>query len=73
MGNIILLVNLDVFVKLKSLIFINYKDHRVDLFEKLLKDRGPLGKHSHRDEEGYYMFPKLEGDKQNSQTSSLLP
>jgi glycine C-acetyltransferase len=62
LGNIILLVNLDVFVKLKSLIFINYKDHRVDLFEKLLKDRGPLGKHSHRDEEGYYMFPKLEGE-----------
>ncbi len=34
----------------------------MDLFEKLLKDRGPLGKHSHRDEEGYYMFPKLEGE-----------
>lgn len=34
----------------------------MDLFEKLLKDRGPLGKHSHQDEEGYFMFPKLEGE-----------
>ncbi|MDQ3393610.1 MAG: aminotransferase class I/II-fold pyridoxal phosphate-dependent enzyme [Bacteroidota bacterium] len=34
----------------------------MDLFEKLLKDRGPLGKLSHRDEGGYYMFPKLEGE-----------
>ncbi len=32
----------------------------MDLFEKLLKDRGPLGKHSDV-EEGYFMFPKLEG------------
>lgn len=33
----------------------------MDLFEKLLKDRGPLGKHSNV-EEGYFMFPKLEGE-----------
>jgi glycine C-acetyltransferase len=33
----------------------------LDLFEKLLQDRGPLGKHSQADE-GYFMFPKLEGE-----------
>lgn len=33
----------------------------MDLFEKLKVDRGPLGKHSNV-EEGYFMFPKLEGD-----------
>jgi len=33
----------------------------VDLFEKLLLDRGPLGKHDYL-EEGYFMFPKLEGE-----------
>lgn len=33
----------------------------MDLFEKLLKDRGPLGSHSHIDD-NFYMFPKLEGD-----------
>jgi glycine C-acetyltransferase len=33
----------------------------VDLFEKLLLDRGPLGKHADI-EEGYFMFPKLEGE-----------
>jgi len=33
----------------------------VDLFEKLLLDRGPLGKLADV-EEGYYMFPKLEGE-----------
>lgn len=33
----------------------------MDLFEKLLQDRGPLGKHSEVDE-GYFMFPKLEGE-----------
>lgn len=32
-----------------------------DLFEKLLKNRGPLGMHS-KDSYGYFMFPKLEGD-----------
>jgi glycine C-acetyltransferase len=32
----------------------------VDIFEKLLKDRGPLGRHQ-TVEEGYFMFPKLEG------------
>ncbi len=33
----------------------------MDLFEKLLFDRGPLGKHA-KQEEGYFMFPKLEGE-----------
>ena len=33
----------------------------MDLFEKLLADRGPLGKHSEISE-GYFMFPKLEGE-----------
>ncbi len=33
----------------------------MDLFEKLLKDLGPLGMHSKR-AHGYYAFPKLEGE-----------
>ncbi len=33
----------------------------MDLFEKLLIDRGPLGKHSQIGH-GYFMFPKLEGE-----------
>jgi glycine C-acetyltransferase len=33
----------------------------VDLFEKLLKDRGPLGQHS-KEAHGYFTFPKLEGE-----------
>lgn len=33
----------------------------MDLFEKLLSDRGPLGQHS-RIAHGYYAFPKLEGE-----------
>lgn len=33
----------------------------MDLFEKLLADRGPLGKHSEISE-GYFMYPKLEGE-----------
>ncbi len=33
----------------------------MDIFEKLLLDRGPLGKHQ-TTEEGYFMFPKLEGE-----------
>jgi glycine C-acetyltransferase len=33
----------------------------IDLFEKLLKDRGPLGKHS-KMAHGYFTFPKLEGE-----------
>ena len=33
----------------------------MDLFEKLLSDRGPLGKHS-KLAHGYFAFPKLEGE-----------
>ncbi|WP_345375287.1 pyridoxal phosphate-dependent aminotransferase family protein [Algivirga pacifica] len=33
----------------------------MDLFEKLLQDRGPLGSHS-KMAHGYYTFPKLEGE-----------
>jgi len=33
----------------------------LDLFEKLLSNQGPLGKHSDVSE-GYFMFPKLEGE-----------
>ena len=33
----------------------------MDIFEKILKNRGPLGSHSHY-AHGYYTFPKLEGD-----------
>jgi glycine C-acetyltransferase len=33
----------------------------VDLFEKLLTRMGPLGQHA-KAAEGYYMFPKLEGE-----------
>lgn len=33
----------------------------MDLFDKLLADRGPLGQHS-KIAHGYYTFPKLEGD-----------
>ena len=35
-----------------------------DLFEKLLKNRGPLGTHS-KESYGYFMFPKLEGEISN--------
>jgi glycine C-acetyltransferase len=33
----------------------------VDIFKKLMLDRGPLGRHQ-TIEEGYFMFPKLEGE-----------
>jgi len=33
----------------------------VDLFEKLKKNRGPLGQHA-KESHGYFTFPKLEGD-----------
>ena len=33
----------------------------MDLFEKLLKNRGPIGQHA-KDSHGYFTFPKLEGD-----------
>jgi glycine C-acetyltransferase len=33
----------------------------VDLFEKIQKNRGPIGQHA-KDSHGYFTFPKLEGD-----------
>src|SRR4029079_17730281 len=33
----------------------------MDLFEKILKNRGPLGQHA-KESHGYFTFPKLEGD-----------
>lgn len=33
----------------------------MDLFDKLLQDRGPLGRHA-KAAHGYYMFPQLEGE-----------
>ncbi len=33
----------------------------IDIFDKLVTDLGPLGKHSHVTED-YFMFPKLEGE-----------
>ncbi len=33
----------------------------MDLFEKLLQDKGPLGQHAYIDD-NFYMFPKLEGE-----------
>jgi glycine C-acetyltransferase len=35
-----------------------------DLFEKIRKNRGPLGMHA-KDAHGYFTFPKLEGDISN--------
>jgi glycine C-acetyltransferase len=40
---------------------INSRLNKVDLFEKLLQNRGPLGKHS-KMAHGYLTFPKLEGE-----------
>lgn len=33
----------------------------MDLFEKIKKNRGPIGQHA-KDSHGYFTFPKLEGD-----------
>ena len=39
----------------------------MDLFQKLLANRGPLGSHSHY-AHGYFAFPKLEGEIQPRMT-----
>jgi len=36
----------------------------IDIFEKILKNRGPLGMHA-KDAHGYFTFPKLEGEISN--------
>src|SRR5689334_1787736 len=33
----------------------------MDLFDKILKNRGPIGQHA-KDSHGYFTFPKLEGE-----------
>jgi glycine C-acetyltransferase len=38
-----------------------------DLFERIVNDKGPLGKWAEQ-AEGYYVFPKLEGDISNKMT-----
>lgn len=38
-----------------------------DLFERIVKDKGPLGKWAEQ-AEGYYVFPKLEGEISNTMT-----
>ena len=38
-----------------------------DLFERIVKDKGPLGKWA-KQAEGYYVFPKLEGNISNKMT-----
>ncbi len=38
-----------------------YKNYYMDVFEKLVKDGGPLGQHMDR-AHGYFAFPKLEGE-----------
>ena len=35
--------------------------HMADIFERLIKNAGPLGQHRER-AHGYFAFPKLEGE-----------
>lgn len=39
----------------------------MDIFEKIKKNRGPLGQHA-KEAHGYFTFPKLEGDISNKMT-----
>ena len=39
----------------------------MDIFKKIAKNRGPLGQHS-KTAEGYFVFPKLEGEISNKMT-----
>lgn len=43
---------------------INFKLFAVDLFEKRIQNLGPLGEYASR-ADGYFMFPKLEGEISN--------
>ncbi len=43
------------------------KDNMKDLFEKIYRDKGPLGKWASQ-AEGYFVFPKLEGQISNRMT-----
>ena len=51
-------------IKTKSLVKKNTKRIMVDIFEKISKNRGPLGMHA-KEVHGYFTFPKLEGDISN--------
>ncbi len=51
-------------IKTKSLVKKNTKRIMVDIFEKISKNRGPLGMHA-KEAHGYFTFPKLEGDISN--------
>ncbi len=42
-------------------LFLRFKSKKLDLFDKLITDMGPLGRHSYLPED-YFMFPKLEGE-----------
>src|SRR6476660_376095 len=39
--------------------------NQMDVFEKLMKDGGPIGRHMEK-AHGYFAFPKLEGELGNS-------
>jgi glycine C-acetyltransferase len=42
---------------------LNLKGKIVDIFDKIKKDKGPLGQYQ-KDAQGYFIFPKLEGEIQ---------
>ena len=48
-------------VHFARVVFLNTDTFTVDLFAKFKEDRGPLGNRA-KIEEGYFMFPKLEGE-----------
>lgn len=49
------------FVVKPSVLVQSKKKINVDLFEKIKKNRGPIGQHA-KDSHGYFTFPKLEGE-----------
>ncbi len=48
-------------------IFVPSNTTVLDIFERIRKDRGPLGQHA-RESHGYFTFPKLEGPISNRMT-----
>ena len=46
---------------MNTLFLQNLTNLSMDLFQKIKKNRGPLGKHA-KDAHGYFTFPKLEGE-----------
>ncbi len=55
----------DIVIKIKKIIFAVLKHlnstYMADIFERLIKNYGPLGQHRER-AHGYFAFPKLEGE-----------